>query len=343
VSASADGHGPGAPPWLSIARIQELLAGADVSEELISALSRDPRRGVARAVAAHARRQAARTREAVRLAALYERETGIARRLRIPVGGTDEVGRGPLAGPVLAACVVIPAGPRIEGLDDSKALDPGQRERLDREIRRVALGIGIGSVEPEDIDRLNIRQASILAMERAVEACRPVRPGYLLVDALRLPGCALPQEAIIRGDATCAVIAAASIVAKVARDRLMVDLDRRYPGYGFARHKGYGTEEHLERLRTLGASPIHRRTFAPVNDLDPERCVARFRRVMAAARTVAELADAGAAFRRHAPRMEPAVLSALRREYARRRSHLSRTGTAPEAPPRPPGASGGRR
>jgi ribonuclease HII len=179
------------------------------------------------------------------------------------VAGIDEVGLGPLAGPAVAAAVVLPAGARLPGLNDSKQLTAVQREALDRRIRRLALTWAVAEVPPEDIDRFGLTYARRRAMEGAVTALRPAAQ-YLLIDAWDVPDLALPQMAVIKGDATCASIMAASIVAKVHRDRLMVEYDALYPGYGFALHKGYATAFHKRALRDLGPSPIHRMSWAPI-------------------------------------------------------------------------------
>ncbi len=179
------------------------------------------------------------------------------------IAGLDEAGRGPLAGPVVAAAVVLPARCRLAGCDDSKQLSPSEREQLYTVIAERAVGIGIGSASHEEIDRLNILEATRLAMRRAVAALSP-RPDSLLVDAVTLPGVTLPTRSIIKGDALSLSIAAASIVAKVTRDRLMEEYHRLYPQYNFVSHKGYGTEDHLRQLAAYGPCPIHRRTFAPV-------------------------------------------------------------------------------
>lgn len=184
--------------------------------------------------------------------------SGVAR-----IAGIDEVGVGPLAGPVVAAAVIFPRDVALDGVRDSKVLTPERRERLDRAIREVALAVGIGLAEPEEIDRVNVYQAGLRAMARAVAALA-LRPDHLLVDARRIPACEIPQTSVAGGDGTSFSIAGASIVAKVYRDRLMGEMDRRYPGYGFARHVGYGTAAHLDALRELGPCPIHRRSFAPV-------------------------------------------------------------------------------
>ena len=179
------------------------------------------------------------------------------------VAGVDEVGRGPLAGPVVAAAVILDPNTPLAGLTDSKLLSAQQRERLDVVIRERAIAWAVGRAEIEEIDRLNILQASLLAMRRAVLAlCR--QPEYALIDGNRCPPLPCPAEAIIKGDLTVPVISAASILAKVARDREMVELDRVYPGYGFASHKGYPTQAHLSALASLGVCPIHRRSFGPV-------------------------------------------------------------------------------
>jgi len=179
------------------------------------------------------------------------------------VAGIDEVGLGPLAGPAVAAAVVLPIGARLPGLDDSKKLKPAERERVDRAIRRHAVAIGLGLVGPEVIDRDGLIRARQQAMRGAVESLQ-LSPEYLLVDAWDVPDLPLPQMAVIKGDSLCASIMAASIVAKVHRDNLMIEYDRQYPGYGFAVHKGYATQAHRDALRTLGPSPIHRMSWAPI-------------------------------------------------------------------------------
>jgi ribonuclease HII len=181
----------------------------------------------------------------------------------IYLAGVDEVGRGPLAGPVVAAAVILDPGNPIEGLADSKKISEKRREVLDRVIRESALAWSLGRAEVEEIDRLNILHASLLAMRRAVEGLS-ISPDHALVDGNRCPDLSCSAEAVVGGDSTVPVISAASIIAKVARDREMVELDRCYPGYGLARHKGYPTKAHLEALQRLGVTEIHRRSFAPV-------------------------------------------------------------------------------
>jgi ribonuclease HII len=179
------------------------------------------------------------------------------------VAGVDEAGRGPLAGPVVAGAVVIAPDRRIRGLADSKILTPEQREALFHVISERAVAIGVGIVDHETIDRINILQATRLAMAEAL-ARLTVQPGLVITDFVALRDLACPQRNLVDGDARCATVAAASIVAKVTRDRLMLDADRRFPEYGFARHKGYATPEHLAALDRWGPCPLHRRTFAGV-------------------------------------------------------------------------------
>lgn len=182
------------------------------------------------------------------------------------VAGVDEAGRGPLAGPVVAAAVILDELQPIAGLADSKLLSAARRERLFDEIRAKALCCHIASASVEEIDRLNILQATMLAMRRAVEGLR-LMPARVLVDGNRIPVLPIPATAIVRGDALVPSISAASILAKVHRDRLCVELDAQHPDYGFATHKGYPTAEHLAALRAHGACPAHRRSFGPVRAL----------------------------------------------------------------------------
>jgi ribonuclease HII len=179
------------------------------------------------------------------------------------LAGVDEAGRGPLAGPVVAAAVILDDLNPIKGLNDSKKLSPLRREKLYDEIRAKALCCSVAQASVEEIDQLNILQATLLAMRRAVEGLR-LKPSKVLVDGNRLPVLDVLAEAIVRGDATVPSISAASILAKVTRDRWCQELHQQYPQYGFAGHKGYGTTEHLAALRTHGACPEHRKTFAPV-------------------------------------------------------------------------------
>ncbi len=185
------------------------------------------------------------------------------------IAGIDEVGRGALAGPVAAAAVILPLRIKagwLELVRDSKQLSPEKREVLSLHIHRVAVSIGIGMVPSEVIDKRGIVKATHLAMRLAIKQLSPPAE-TLLIDYLHLPGVKLPQKGVTDGDSLCISIACASIVAKVARDRLMVEMDKTYYGYGLAKHKGYGTEEHLACLQRLGPCPIHRQSFSPVRDM----------------------------------------------------------------------------
>jgi ribonuclease HII len=176
------------------------------------------------------------------------------------VCGIDEAGRGPLAGPVFAAAVILPAGCTIKGINDSKKLSPQKREALFDEIEAGAVSYGIGFATEEEIDEINILQATFRAMKRAFDALK-ILPDLALVDGNRMPTLGVETRTIVRGDALSASIAAASILAKVSRDRLMRQVDEIYPQYGFAKHKGYGTAYHVEMLKKYGPCPVHRRTF----------------------------------------------------------------------------------
>jgi len=179
---------------------------------------------------------------------------------RVAVAGVDEVGRGALCGPVVAAAVVLGGGFDTDGLDDSKRLTAKERSRQAARIRGGACAFAVGVAEAAEIDAVNILQATLVAMRRAVAAL-PLRPDLLLVDALTIPGLDVEQRAIVKGDALSVSIAAASILAKVTRDALMIELDARHPGYGLARNMGYGCPDHRDALRRMGPTPIHRRSF----------------------------------------------------------------------------------
>jgi len=179
------------------------------------------------------------------------------------IAGLDEVGRGPMFGPVVAAAVVLPMKCRLRGLTDSKQLSEKQRNEFDVIIRTQAEAWAIAAVDVETIDRINIRNASLLAMRLAVEQIAPT-PDYLLIDGLDMIDWPCPQQPVVQGDSTSLSIAAASVLAKVYRDRLLVELDTVYPGYGLARHKGYCSREHMDALTRLGPTPMHRKSYQPV-------------------------------------------------------------------------------
>jgi ribonuclease HII len=237
--------------------------GRPLPAALEAALRSDPRRGARVILDAIERRRRANRAEGQRLRRLLQYEQALWADGVVHVAGVDEAGMSPLAGPVVAGAVILPQGFRARGIDDSKKLDAATRERLAEVIRREAVAWGIGRAEPDEIDRINIYRAGLLAMRRAVEALSPA-PEALLIDARSLRELPLPQQAIVKGDQKSMSIAAASILAKTTRDAHMCELDARYPGYGFARHKGYPVREHYEALRRLGVLPVHRRSFAPV-------------------------------------------------------------------------------
>jgi len=255
---------------VSLAEIRARIAAADSPgdrAQIAAALRGDPRSGARSLGDAIDRRERARSRERERLACLFARRDALLQSGVKLVAGVDEVGVGPLAGPLVAAAVIFPPSVDLDalgGLDDSKRVARPLREQLDREIRRQAIAVSIAEVSAADVDRLNPHGASLAAMRRAVLGL-DVAPGRVLVDARTIPDLAIPQTALIHGDARDASIAAASIVAKVHRDAWMVRLDERYPGYGFRRHVGYGTREHLAALDRLGPCPAHRRSYAPVS------------------------------------------------------------------------------
>ena len=239
---------------------------------LLEALDVDRRRG-ARELARKIRERRRKKRaESERLRKLLQYETELRAQGINLIAGVDEAGMAPLAGPVVAAAVILPPGYKLAGLNDSKKiLDEAKREAMAAEIKRDALCWAVGRAEVEEIDRLNIYHAGLLAMRRAIEGLT-IKPDLALVDARRIPECPCPQRGIIHGDLLSASIAAASIIAKTTRDAQMAELDRQYPGYGLASHKGYPTPAHYRALNELGVLPIHRRSFAPIRQalgLDP--------------------------------------------------------------------------
>lgn len=252
---------------LSVAELKNIvLDGREpLPPGLLAALEADERRG-ARDLAARIReRRRCDRAEERRLRRLLRYENELWEQGVQFIAGVDEAGIGPLAGPVVSGAVILPRSYKLRELDDSKQLDQGTRESLARRIKEDAVAWSIGIAQVEEIDQLNIYHAGLLSMRRAVD-CLKVPPHYILVDARTIPGCAIEQRGIICGDRLSASIAAASIIAKTTRDALMAELDEKYPGYGFASHKGYSTPEHFRMLRNLGASPVHRRSFRPVRE-----------------------------------------------------------------------------
>jgi ribonuclease HII len=252
----------------SLKEIQEkyFSGEAPVSPQILRRLQRDPRAGARKLYKALSRRFEDQTRERKRLDSMLHFERVLWRAGIVHIAGVDEVGIGPLAGPVVAAAVVFPPNTELDGIDDSKALDEETRCRLDATIRANASGIGIGVLSVDEIDRINIYHAGIRAMQVAVSLL-PVAPQHVLVDSRTIPDISQPQNSFDKGDGINFSIAAASIVAKVYRDNLMAQLDTAFPGYGFADHKGYATPAHQEAIRRLGPCSIHRKSFDYIREL----------------------------------------------------------------------------
>jgi len=245
---------------LTVDKLAQIIEESTPSKELLEALKADERKSVKKLFDKYIRTKEAESRSKEKSEQLLVFERRLWNEGWTLVGGIDEAGRGPLAGPVVAACVVLPKGLIIAGVDDSKKLTPAKREALYDEIFEKAVSIGVGIVDNNRIDEVNILNATREAMQQAIERCN-IRPDYLLIDAVRLDDHPIPQLSIIGGDRRSQSIAAASIIAKVIRDRLMNDYSAIYPGYGFEKHKGYGTAEHEAAIKRLGLSPLHRRSF----------------------------------------------------------------------------------
>lgn len=256
---------------LSIEEIRSryLDNGQPVTAQVLTRLQRDPRQGVQRLYASLKKRFEREREERLRLDAMRHFERVLWKSGVRDIAGVDEAGVAPLAGPVVAAAVMFPPETEIPGVDDSKRLDALTRERLADSIRAKASGVAVGIATVEEIDRLNIYHASLLAMRRAVEGL-PRPPQHVLVDARTVPGISMPQNAFNKGDGINFTIAAASIIAKTARDAMMEALDREYPGYGLAKHKGYPTPEHRAAFLRLGPSPIHRMSFPVIHEMQGE-------------------------------------------------------------------------
>lgn len=248
---------------MTIKEVKELLSSNDVTEAQLAELEKDPRVGVQKLIVSYRKKQAKllAKKEAFLERFSYEKQFWQKGEL---VAGVDEVGRGPLAGPVVTAAVIIDHNFDLLEVNDSKKLSPEKRLQLYPEILSEAVSVGIGVKSAAVIDQINIYEADRQAMAQAVKAL-DVKPDALLVDAMNVP-IDIPQIELIKGDAKSNSIAAASIVAKVFRDKLMDDYDKIYPQYGFPRNAGYGTKEHVEALKKYGPTPIHRKTFAPVSD-----------------------------------------------------------------------------
>ena len=250
----------------TIKEIKEQLAGIQqLDDPLLAELEQDSRSGVIQAIAKRKREIQKCLDEDERLEGMlaYEKEC-YARGIEF-IAGVDEVGRGPLAGPVVAAAVILPKGSKIPGLNDSKKIPKSKHKEIYEAVLKEAIAIGIGFKDNQVIDQVNIYEATKLAMIEAITQLDP-QPQHLLIDAMKLD-LSIPQTSIIKGDANSLSIAAASIVAKVTRDQMMEEFDRKYPGYDFAQNAGYGTANHLAGLHKLGVTPIHRRSFEPVKSM----------------------------------------------------------------------------
>ena len=250
----------------TIKEIKEQLANIQrLDDPLLTELEQDSRSGVIQAIAKRKKEIQKRLDEDERLEGMlaYEKEC-YAREIEL-IAGVDEVGRGPLAGPVVAAAVILPKGCKISGLNDSKKIPKSKHKEIYEAVLQNAVAIGIGIKDNQVIDQVNIYEATKLAMMEAIGQLEP-QPQHLLIDAMKLDF-PIPQTSIIKGDANSLSIAAASIVAKVTRDQMMEEFDREYPGYDFAQNAGYGTANHLAGLHKLGVTPIHRRSFEPVKSM----------------------------------------------------------------------------
>lgn len=250
---------------VSLAELRRIYVeeGRPLPKDVEARLRADDRVGAQSLLATIDRRRRANRAEGQRLRRMLTYESDLWAGGVDAVAGVDEAGMSPLAGPVAAASVILPPGCRIAGVDDSKKLTPEVREALAAQIREQAVAYSVAFVEAEEIDEINIYRAGLLAMQRAVEGLE-TRPGALLIDARRLPEVPIQQISLVQGDAKSLSIAAASILAKTARDQRMRSLAETYPGYGFEAHKGYPVKAHVEALERLGPCPVHRRSFAPV-------------------------------------------------------------------------------
>lgn len=246
-------------------------SAAAVSPQILRKLQRDPRPGARKLYQTLAKRFEEQKKERLRLDAMLHFERLLWKAGIQHIAGVDEVGVGPLAGPVVAAAVIFPPHTEIAGIDDSKALDESSRLQLETQIRNEAAALAIGVVEVDEVDRLNIYHAGLRAMQVALGNLT-LEPQHVLVDSRTIPGVSQPQNSFDKGDGINFSIAAASIVAKVHRDRLMTELDALYPGYGFASHKGYATAEHQNAIRELGPCPIHRRSFDYIREICGQYC-----------------------------------------------------------------------
>lgn len=310
---------------LSIAEIRARYLQGDepATQAVLSALRSDPRAGVHAIHDTLRRRQERLRRERERLDTMLELESALWSAGVERIAGVDEAGVGPLAGPVVAAAVIFEPSVRIAGVDDSKKLPAARREQLADEIRSRALDWAVGQAEVEEIDRLNVYHAAILAMRRAVEGLAEP-PDHVLLDARQIPDLGIPQEPIVKGDGRSFTIAAASILAKTHRDALMDRLDRHHPEYGFSRHKGYGTEEHQAAIREHGPCPAHRMSYQAIHELCGElsELFYRLRDELTAIATPAHLTTFEETLTRHRDDLTDGEYKKLRLTLTRRRDAL---------------------
>ena len=244
---------------------QRLELVTDLADPFLAEAANDSRSGVQKAIEKRKRTIQAELDEDLRLEQMLRYEKELYQAGYQTIAGIDEVGRGPLAGPVVAAAVILPPGCKIKGLNDSKKIPKKKHQEIYQAVLDKALAVGIGLIDNEIIDQVNIYEATKLAMKEALSKLR-LKSDYLLIDAMKLD-VDIPQESIIKGDANSLSIAAASIVAKVTRDKLMTDYDKKFPGYDFSQNAGYGTMRHLQGLERNGVTPIHRKTFEPIKSM----------------------------------------------------------------------------
>ena len=316
------------PHNATIAEIRRQLASLDaMDEELLRALEADSRRGVKALALRERRKRKADAAERARLEKMLILEQTLRSKGARHIAGVDEAGRGPLAGPVVAAAVVLPEDVHLPGLNDSKVLSPERREVLFDSIRGAALAFAVGEASVAEIDELNILQATLLAMRRALEGLE-LQPDRVLIDGNQLPKGPYPELAVVDGDATSLSIAAASILAKVTRDHQMIEYDRDYPEYGFARHKGYGSADHVRALREHGPCPIHRRSFGTVAGLLTgfSEDFTMFAEGIDQAGALGELRAIGESIAKARAALKPEEVEALRERYWARQAVLGRPG-----------------
>ena len=311
---------------MTIAQIRAHIKSVNRPDEAyLRALEQDPRAGI-RAIAEQVRKkQKAQVRENARLEQMLIIEKKLKERGIQHIAGVDEAGRGPLAGPVVAAAVILPPDTLIPGLNDSKALSEKRREELFETIHNTALTIGTGKASPREIDKFNIRNATHHAMCEALAALS-ISPDRVLIDGNAIPGSPFPEQAVIGGDRKSLSIAAASVIAKVTRDRLMIDYHAQYPAYGFASHKGYGSAEHLAALQKHGPCPIHRQSFQGVLETRRSGDFKIFAEGIRAAMNLDQLQAIGktiASASKHIPQDD---VHALRMLFRKQRTRLQQSG-----------------